>query len=266
MKNKNSRLVIVLITSQAMAKCAWFVGSRFGARTIAEESGAAHGPYAASNGTPLAADPAAVCVARSGFALAQRPLGVGLGRTLLSLSEKRLGLVCDGGQAMPSKSSRLLGSCTSAREREHAGLGSGIYNDPRLHSQTHPGLGLRRDFGNCQARHRPGLDRAALPLPSHQPIAELPRPTQSQIAGQTLARSALPTGAASSGVARWPQVASRAQQTQTSCSASKRIARHAYDRSGVSQADRSFQSLSKISKIESAHYHRQRRSYEPKSS
>ena len=205
-------------------------------------------------------------IAISGFALAKRTLGFGLGRPLLSLSSKRLGLVCDGGQAVPSKSSRLPRSGAPAGPREHAGLVSGIQNHPCLHSQTHPGLGLRRDFGNYPARYGPGLDRAVLPFSSYQPIAELPRPTQSQIAGQTLARSALPTYPPSSGAARWRQVASRAQKTQTPCSASKRTARHAHDRSGVSQTDRSFQSLSKISRIQSAHYYRNRRSNEPKSS
>jgi hypothetical protein len=59
--------------SQALAKCARFVGSHFGARTIAEESDAAHWPYAASHGTPLASGHATVCVGNSGFALANRP-------------------------------------------------------------------------------------------------------------------------------------------------------------------------------------------------
>jgi hypothetical protein len=45
----------------------------FGARTIAEESDAAHWPYAASHGTPLASGHATVCVGNSGFALANRP-------------------------------------------------------------------------------------------------------------------------------------------------------------------------------------------------
>src|SRR5262249_45979962 len=97
-------------------------------------------------------------------------------------------------------------------------------------------------------------------------IAELPRPTQSQIARQTLARGALPTRPPSAGVARWPQVANHTQKTATSCSASHTIARHAHDRSGVSQTDRPFQSLSEIPKIESANYYGQRRSYEPQSS
>ena len=90
--------------SQALAQWPGFVGSRFGARAIAEESDAAHGPDPTSNGTPLASGPAAVCVPSSGFALAQRPLGFGLGWTLFSLSSHRLGLVCDGAQTLPSKS------------------------------------------------------------------------------------------------------------------------------------------------------------------
>jgi hypothetical protein len=252
--------------SQALAKFARFVGRHFGARTILEESGAAPWPYAASDGTPLASGAAAVCVPTSRFAIAKRTLGFGLGRTLLPLSRKRLGLVYDGGQAVPSKSSRLPRSCSAGGQREHAGLVSGIHDDPRLHTQTHPGLGLRRGFRNYQARHQPGLDRTALPFSSHQPIAELPRPTQSQLGRQTLARSALPKCPPSSGAPRWPQVANRAQKTETPCSPGNRIARHAHDRSGVSQADRPFQSLSQISRTGSAEYYRQRRSYEPKSS
>ena len=89
-------------------------------------------------------------VSISGFALAQT-LGFALGRTLFPLSRKRLGLVCDGAQAVPSKSSRLPRSGASARQRKPAGLVSGNHNDPRLYTQTHPGLGLRRDFWNYQA-------------------------------------------------------------------------------------------------------------------
>src|SRR4029434_8970329 len=126
--------------------------------------------------------------------------------------------------------------------------------------------GLRRDFGNYPAWYGPGLDRATLPFSSYQSIAELPRSKHSQLAGQTLARSALSTCPASSGVARWPQVANRAQKTEASCSASNRTARHAHDRSGVSQTHRPFQSLSKISRTRSANYYGQRRSNEPQSS
>ena len=56
------------------------------------------------------------------------------------------------------------------------------------------------------------------------------------------------------------------RKTQESRSASKTTARHTHDRSRVSQADRPFQSLSQIPKIESANYYGQPRSYEPKNS
>ena len=133
------------------------------------------------------------------------PLVLLLDGLFFPLSRKRLGLVCDGGQAVPAKSSRLSRSCAPAREK-HAGLVSSIHNHSRLHTQTHPGLGLRRDFRNYQARHKPGLDRAALPFPSHQPIAAMPGPTQSQIPWQTPARSALPTCPPSSRAAQWRPV------------------------------------------------------------
>ena len=250
---------------QASATMSWSSASRVAQRTHTENSRPTLRSYPSRIELEFSSRSATIRIAISGFAPAKRTIGVGLGRTLLPLSRKRLGLVSDGSQAVSSKSSHLPRSYSPAGQREHAGLVSRIHNDPRLHSQTHPGLGLRRDFRNYQARHSPGLDRTALPFPSHQPIAKLPRPAQSQLGRQTLARSALPTGPASSGAARWPQVANRAQQTETSCSAGDRLARHAHDRSGVFAADRAFQSLSKISRIGSADYYGQRRSYEPKS-
>src|SRR5262245_30468668 len=59
---------------KTLAKCSWIVGSRFGARAIVEDFGAAHWPDAASNGTPLASGHAAVCIPSSGFAFAKGPL------------------------------------------------------------------------------------------------------------------------------------------------------------------------------------------------
>jgi hypothetical protein len=188
---------------QASTNASWNSESSIAGWPHAENSRAALWTYASRFDSAFSSRPAILRIAISGFALAKRTLGFGLGRTLFSLSRKRLGLVSDGSQAVPSKSSCLSRSYSAAGPREHAGLVSGIHNHPCLHSQTHPSLGLRRDFRNCQARHSPGLDRTALPFPSHQPIAELPRPTQSQLGRQTLARSALPTGPASSGVARW---------------------------------------------------------------
>src|SRR5215475_6459356 len=81
---------------KTLAKCSWIVGSRFGARAIVEDSGAAHWPDAASNGTPLASGHAAVCIPSSGFAFAKRTVGFDLGRAVFSISRKRLGFVYDG--------------------------------------------------------------------------------------------------------------------------------------------------------------------------
>ncbi len=251
---------------QAVARFARVFGSSLGTRPNLEESGTARGPYASSDGAPLSSGSAAVCVPTSPFALAHRTLGFGVGRTLLPLWRKRLGFVCDGNQAVPSQSSRLPRPCSFAGQRKHAGLVSGIHNDSCLHPKTHPGYGLRRDSRNYQARHEPGLDRAVLSFPSHQPIAELPRPKKSQIAGQSFARSALSTCPPSSRSARWSQVRNRAQKTEASDSPGNRTARHGHDRSGISQTDRPFQSLSEIPRTRSAHNHRQCRSYEPKSS
>src|SRR5919109_678819 len=250
---------------QALAKFARVFGRSLGARANFEKSRTAQWSYGSSFGTPVSSGAAPVCSAPSRFALGKRTFGFGLGRTLLPLSRKRLGLVCDGGQAVPSKSRRLPGSCSVAGQREHEGLVSGIHYDPHLHTQTHPGLGLRRDFRHYQARQEPALDRAALPFSSHQPLAKLPRPTQPQVGWQIPARSALSADSQSSRAPRRSPFANRAQKTEAPRSQSDRIARHPHDRSGVSETDRPFQSLSEISKTESADYYRQRRSYEPKS-
>jgi len=202
--------------SQALAKRARFVASRFGTRTLLEESGAAHWPYAASHGTPLASGHAAFCVPTSGVALAKRALGFGLGRTLFPLSRKRLGVVCDGDQAVPSKPRRLPRSCAPDWQREHAGLVSGIQNHSPLHSPTHPGLGLRRGFGNYQAGYQPGLDRAALPFPSHQQIAKRPGPAKPQLGRPSPARKALSTYPQSARSPRRIPFANRAQKAQPS--------------------------------------------------
>src|SRR5574337_896102 len=252
--------------TQALASFARVFGSSLGSRTNLEESGTARWPYASSGGAPLSSGPAAVCVPTSRFGLAGRAFGFGLGRTLLPLSRKRLGVVSDGGQALPPKSSCLPRSSAPAGQGKPAGLVSGIHDDPRSNTQTHPGLALRRDFGNYQAGHEPGLDRAALPFPSHQPIAELPRPAKSPVGWQTPARSPLPTYPPSSRAPRRFPFGNRAQRAEASGAPSDRIARHTHDRSGISEADRPFQSLSKISRTESADYYGQRRSYGPKRS
>ncbi len=251
---------------QASSSASWSFGSSVAGRTHTEESRPTLQPYPSRLELAFSSDSATVRVAISEFAFAKRPFGFGRRRTLFPLSRKRLGLVSDGREAVPSQSSRLSRSCALVRAGEPSWLVSGDRDNPYSDTQTHPGLGLRRGFGNYQAWQEPGLDRAALPFSSHQPIAELPRPTQSQLGRQTVARSALPTCPASFGAARWLQVGNRAQKTEAPCSASNRIARHAHDRSRVSQADRPFQSLSEISRPGSADYYGQRRSYEPKSS
>jgi hypothetical protein len=171
---------------QASSSASWSFGRSVAGWTHIEKSRPALRPYPSRIELAFSSKAATVRIAIAAFALAKRTFGFGLGRTLLSLSRKRLGLVCDGGQAVPSKSRHFPRSCSLAWQREYAGLVSGLHNDPRLHSQTHQGFGLRRDFRNYQPRHKPRLDRAALPFSSHQPLAELPRPTQSQLGRQTL--------------------------------------------------------------------------------
>ena len=198
---------------------------------------------------------ATVHIAVSELSLAERTVGFGLGRTLLSLSKKRLGFVCDGDQTLPSKSSHLPRSGAAQRQREHAGLVPRLHNHSVFDTQAYSRLGLRRGFRYYQARYNPGLGRSALPFSSHQSIAELPRPTQSQTACKSAARGALPTDPPSSRASRWPSAPIRAHATQASRCAGKTIACHAHDRSRVSQTGRSFQSLSEISKIKSANYY-----------
>jgi hypothetical protein len=250
---------------QASTNPSWSSQSSIAGWPHAEKSRPTLRTYSSRFDSAFSSRPATVRIAISGFALAQRTLGFGLGRPLLSLSSKRLGLVSDGDQAVPSKPSRVLGSSAPGGQGEPAGLVSGIHDDPRSHTQTHPGLGLRRDFGNYQAQHRPGLDRAVLPFSSHQPLAELPRPTKSPVGGQTPARSALSTYPPSSRASRWSPFGNRAYRAEASRSPSNRTAGHAHDRSGVFEADRPFPSLSEISKTGSAHDYGQRRSYGKKS-
>ena len=140
---------------QASTNASWSSESSIAGWPHAEKSRATLWTYSSRFVSAFSSRPEILRIAISGFALAERTLGFGLGRTLFSLSRKRLGLVSDGGQAVPSKSSPLPGSCAPGGQGEHAGLVSRIHNDPCLHSQTHPGLGLRRDFGNYQARHSP---------------------------------------------------------------------------------------------------------------
>jgi hypothetical protein len=251
---------------QASASASSISASSVCGRTHTQNSRSTLWPYPSRVELAVSSISAAVHIAISGIALAKRTFGFALGRTLFPISRERLGFVCDGAQAVPSKSSRLPRSCAPARQREHAGLVSRIHNDSPLYTQTDPGFGLRRDFRNYKTRHKPWLDRSTLPFSSHQPIAELPRPTKSQIAWQTLARGALPTYPPSSRTPRWFPAPNRAHSAQGSPSPGNTTARPAHDCSRVSQADRPFQSLSEIPKIESANYYGQRRSDEPTNS
>ena len=251
---------------QTSARSGWSSESSVVGWPHAENSRSTLRSYRSGLEPAFSSKPAIFRIASSGFARWERAAGFGFGWTLLPVSRKRLGLVPDGCKALPSQSSHLSRPCAPARQGESSWLVSGDRDHPASDTQTDPSLDLRRDFRNYQAWQEPGLDRAALPLSSYQPLAKLPRPTQSQIGGQTIARSALPKCAASSRSPRWSTVAKRAQKTAASYSASNTIACHAHDRSRVSQADRPFQSLSEISTTASSNYHRQRRSYESTSS
>src|SRR4029434_1254609 len=140
---------------QASTNASWSSESSIAGWPHAENSRATLWTYSSSFDSAFSSRPAILRIAISGFSLGKRALAFGLGRPLLSLSSKRRGLVCDGGQAVPSKSSRLPRSGAPAGPREHAGLVSGIHNDPCLHSQTHPGLGSPTRF-----RELSGLVRA----------------------------------------------------------------------------------------------------------
>src|SRR5262249_22762061 len=104
----------------------------------AEKSRATLWTYSSRFDSAFSSRSAILRIAILGFAFAKRILGFGLGWPLLLLSRKRLGLVSDGGKAVPSKSSFFPGSCAPGRLREHAGLVSRIYNDFCFYSQTHP--------------------------------------------------------------------------------------------------------------------------------
>jgi len=172
---------------QAAANASWGSQSSIARWPHAENSRSTLRTYSSRFQPPFSSSAATVRIGISAFALAQGSLGLGVGRALFPLSRKRLGLVYDGGQALPSKSRRLPRPGALAGQRKYAGLVPGIHNDPRIHTQTHPGFGLRRGCGNYQARYEPGLDCAALPFSSHQPIAELPRTEKPKVGGEALA-------------------------------------------------------------------------------
>ena len=109
---------------QASANASWSSESSVAGWPHTENSRATLWPYPSRVESAFSWSSATVHIAISGFALAQRTLGFGLGRTLFPLSRKRLGLVCDGGQAVPSKSSRSSSIlCSAQAERTcRAGL------------------------------------------------------------------------------------------------------------------------------------------------
>src|SRR4030095_13980533 len=135
---------------QASASASSISASSVCGRTHTQNSRSTLWPYPSRVELAVSSISAAVHIAISGIALAKRTFGFALGRTLFPISRERLGFVCDGAQAVPSKSSRLPRSCAPARQREHAV--SRIHNDSPLYIQTDPGFGLRRDFRNYKTR------------------------------------------------------------------------------------------------------------------
>ena len=251
---------------QASANASWSSQSSIARWPHAENFGATLRPYPSRLESAFSSRLAILRIATSCFARAKRSLGFDFGRTLLPLSRERLGLVCDGSQAVPSESSHLPRPCAAGGQREYARLVSGFHNHSCLHTQTHPSLGLRRDFGNYQARHHPGLDRSALPFPSHQPLAELPRTAKPQVGWQSPARKALSAYTPSSRDPRRSPFEHRPQRAPAFDSPCKTVACCAHDCSRVYPKGRPFQSLSEISKTKSPDHYRQRRSHEPKNS
>ena len=96
---------------QASASASSISASSVGGRTHTENSRSTLWPYPSRVELAVSSISAAVHIAISGIALAKRTFGFALGRTLFPISTERLGFVCDGGQAVPSKSSRLPRSC-----------------------------------------------------------------------------------------------------------------------------------------------------------
>lgn len=170
----------------------WSSASSVDGGAHTEESRSTLRPDASRSRSTLWSSPAAVGVAASRVEADKRALGFGLGRALLPLSRERLGVVSDGSQTVPSKSSSVPRPYTPGGQGELQRLVSGLRNHSRQYTQTHPSLGFRRDRRDYQAQHKPGLDRSVLPFPSHQPTPAMPRPTQSQVARPALARGALP--------------------------------------------------------------------------
>lgn len=250
---------------QVVASFAEAFGNSPGARADVEKPCAAHRSYASSVGAPFSPSPGAVRLSTSHFALAQRTAGPRTGRIVLSVSGTPLGFVFDGCQAAPSKSSRVSRSCAPARAGECALLVAGVHDDSRTRIQTHLRLGIGRHSGHDLAGWEPRLDCAVVPFSPHQPVARQPRPTKAQIGGQTGARDPLPAHSPGARTPRRYTPASGAQAAGAPRPETHGVSRHAHGRARVSEEERTFQSLSQISEVGFAKYHRHRRGYGTKS-
>ena len=241
---------------QGLAHFAPTFGNSLDRGTHSEKSCSALRPYSPSLESPFSSSDAPVGLATSQLALADRTAGPRTGRIVLSVSQTPLGLVSDGGQAASSKSSGVFGSSASAGAGERTLLVSGVHDDPHTNTQTYLRLGLRRHSGHDFSGSAAGMDCAAVPFSPHQPVARQPRPTQAQTRRQTRARDSLPAHPSGPGTARWSTPAMGTQAPEETRSATDGISRGAHGGPGVSEADRTFQSLSQIPGLGFAKHHR----------
>jgi hypothetical protein len=250
---------------KALASPSWNSASDLPGRTYTEISCPTLRPYASRVESPFSTNFAPLRLPTSALVLSGRAVGPGFRRTLLSVSGTALGVVSDGRQSVPSKSSGIPRSSASPRPGERAVLVSDIHDDPCLDTETHLRLGLRRHPGDHWGGYAAGLDRTAVPLPSHQPVAREPRTTQAQTGRQTCARDSLPAHPSSAGTAGRCTPAIGAQAAGKTRSETDGIARDPHGGSRVSEKDRAVQSVSEISGAQSANDYRYRRSYGTKS-
>lgn len=223
--------------SSSVAFSCQVFGRSFFARPDFEKSYAAlPWSFPASFELPLPSGDASVCDSPQKSELA-RAVGPGLRRTVFSVSRTSLGLVSDGGEAVPSKSSGFPRSCASPGPGECAVLVSSIHNDPRSDLQTHLRLGLRRHPRDHWAGYAAWLDCAAVSVPSHQPAARKPRRTQTQIGRQTHAREPLPAYPSSAGNTGRSTAGIGSQAAEESCSKTNGIPRYAHGGPGISEED-----------------------------
>ena len=210
-------------------------------------------PYPSRVELAVSSISAAVHIAISRIALAKRTFGFDLGRTLFPISRERLGFVCDGAQAVTSKSSRLPRSCVQPGRENMRGWSHAFTTiPPSIHRRIR--ASVSDEISRIITWHKPWLDRSTLPFSSHQLIAELPRPTKSQIAWQTPARGALPTYPPTLELPDGSRLQTVSFQLKDRLRQATRLRVLRMIVRRVSQADRRFQSLSQIPKIESANY------------